>query len=353
MKARNIIKYLLILILTLCLFTACSKKVTEVKTEVELPKYSEVTVLKKSNNNSDAYQAKTDGLYKIGSQIGNVSEMVYSTTGKAIVQSEVLSKGENLNKNRINIYRDGKLMVLDKFYSAQNLKMNNLGNFLAFRCYSKDSLDSAQGLKIFDLDSREIINIESKVLVSGSVYNWSDEKSILYYGTIPEVKDSIKIYKYNIQEKKEEVYCDNIDGSCLYLLPVKEDVIYLKSQGDSTEIDYFNYKNKSKTVISTEISEIYSAKYDSITDEVYFTGKADSNSCSALYKISMKSLKVTRLTFKFPENIDIDSEISEDSSGNIYFTGAKGVFMYDYRKRSVNLISTSSGDYKIYGNVNN
>jgi len=231
--------------------------------------------------------------------------------------------------------------------------MNALGKFLAFRGYSEDSLESAQGLKIFNLDTKEIINTRSKVLVSGNVYNWRDEKSILYYGTIPGTANSIKIYMYNVEEKKEEVYCDNINGTCLYLLPVKEDAIYLKSQGDSAEIEYYNFKNKSKTVLSKEISEIYNAKYNKITDEVYFTGKAEKDTSAALYKISMKTLKVARITYNFPENTAIDSQIGINAQGNVFFTGSNGVFMYNYSNNSVNLISTSTGEYKVYDGVNN
>ena len=353
MEAKKLIKYLVLIISLISICTACNNKVKEINSNVELPKYSEVTVLKNLNNNFDAYQAKPDGLYKIGSQIGNISEMAYSTTGKSIAQAVVLSQGENLNNNFINIFRNNKLIVLNNYYCYQDLKMNNSGNFLAFRGYMEDSLDSAQGLKIFNIDTREIVNTKSKVLVSGNVYNWIDDNSILYYGIIPGKENSIKIYRYNLADKREEIYCENINGTCLFLLPVKEDVIYLKSQVESAEIDYFNYKNKSNTVVSTEISMIYNAKYNKLTDEVYFTGKADKDSSPALYKISMKTLKVSRITYNFPENIDINSDICIDALGNVFFTGSNAVFMYDYRDKSVNMISTSTGEYKLYGGVTN
>jgi len=353
MKVRKLIKYTILLILILSMVTACSKKVKEVKTDIAIPKYSEVTVLKKSGSNNDAYNAKPDGLYKIGSSIGDVTDMTYSLLGKSIAQSVYLSTGQNLNKNLINIYKDDKMMVLDDFYFASDLMMNSSGDKLAYRCYASDSLESAQGLKIFDLNSREEINLNSKVSVSGNVYSWLDENSILYYGNIQGVENSDKIYINNLKDKKEEIYCDDLKGYCLYLLPVKEDIIYLKTNGDSNEIDYFNYKTKNKTAITTSISNIYSAKYNRKTNEVFFTGKANNDEFAALYKISLESFKVTRLTFDFPKTIDSESHIAVDSSGNIFFTGVDSVFMYDSSNQSLDLISSRTGEYRLYDNLNN
>jgi len=353
MKIKNIIRHSILLIFTLSMFTACSQKVKEVNIDSTLPKYSEVTALEKTDNSCDVYKVKPDGLYKIGSKIDNVIDMTSSTKGNSIVQLVYLSKGENLSKNLIKVYKDDKLMILNLFYSAQDLILNSTGDKLVYRSYKSDSLESAEGLKIFDISSRKIVNLNTKVLVSGNVYCWLDENNILYYGSIQGVEDSSKIYKYNIKDKKEEVFLENINGYCSYLLTVNDGIIYLKKSTDETQLDYFNTKSNSKIVLSSDISDVYSAKFDSKTNEVFFIGKGVNEESPALYKMSMASNKIKRLTYDFPKTIDTNSKVALDSSGNVYFTDIQSVYMYDYKNQSVNLISTHSGKYMIYDNVNN
>lgn len=353
MNVKSLIRHSILLIFALSMLTSCSQRIKEVKIDSALPKYSGVTALEKTDNNYNVYKVQPDGLYKIGSKTDSVIDMTYSTKANSIVELIYLSQGNNLSKNLIKVYKDDKLMVLDLFYSAQDLILNSSGDVLIYRSYEKDSFESAQGLKIFDLSSKEIINFNSKVLVSGNVYNWLDSNNILYYGSLQGAESSGKIYKYNIKDKKEEVYLESMDGYCLYLLPINDGIVYLKKSGDKTEIDYFNNKISSKTVLSSEISDIYSAKFSSKTNEVFFIGKVINEELPALFKISMDSHKVIRLTYDFPKTIDIDSNIAIDVAGNAYFTGMQGIYMYDYNNKSVNLISTHSGKYKIYDNVSN
>lgn len=353
MGIKSLIRYQILLIFALCMFSGCRNSIKDVKIDTALPKYSEVTAIEKKDNSFDIYKVQRDGLYKIGSRTDNVIELTYSSKGNSIAELVYLSQGQNLSKNLVNVYKDDKIMVLNNFYSARDLILNSSGDMLLYRSYEKDSIDSAVGLKIFDISSKTIINLSSKVLVSGNVYNWLDNNNILYYGSIQGVDSSGKIYKYNIREKKQEVYLENIYGYCLYLMNINDGILYLMKNGDQTNIDYYNSKNNNKVLLSSEISEIYSAKFSSKTNQVFFIGKGINAESPALYKISMESHKLVRLTYDFPKTIDIDSNISIDSSGNAYFTAMQGLYMYDYKNNSVNLISTHSGKYTIYDNVNN
>jgi protease II len=55
----------------------------------------------------------------------------------------------------------------------------------------------------------------SKRITQG-LYEWLDNKNILFYGIDLEKKDLSKIYEYNIDDKKETVFYDGISGYCSF-----------------------------------------------------------------------------------------------------------------------------------------
>ncbi|MCS4524174.1 hypothetical protein JTT07_09620 [Clostridium botulinum] len=158
-------------------------------------------------------------------------DVKYNNKNSAYVFINIIEKGKELNKNKITIIKNGKQTILDNFYSASDIDISKEGNKIAYRSFKQDSLQSAEGMKIYDLENKKEIKIKSDVLVSGNLFKWLNEDEILYYGINSEKENKAKIYKYNVKENKEEVYVDNIEGICTYFMPNGDNVLLLSSQG--------------------------------------------------------------------------------------------------------------------------
>jgi hypothetical protein len=340
-------------------FTSCTIK-KEQKVEIEnVPKYSEVTVLENTNGDSNVFKIQDKTLYSIGSA-NNILDMVYNIKNSVYVQSIKLSKGENFDKNIIDINVSGKKNVLKDFFSAVDLKLNYTGDKLAFRTFKGDSLESAEGMKVYDIKNNKYLKLKSKVLVSGKLYEWIDENRIVYYGSIEGQKNSQKIYMYDFQKDKEEIYLNDIRGNCVYFIPMKSSILMLSSGGDKQLLYYNDIKNKTTKDISTNITEIYKSIVNYKDDEIFFLG-SEGGDTKALYMFSYKDFTLRRITYDFPKNLDISSGLAMDSEGNVYFCGIenveennkKDIFMYNRKDSSVNLISTEQGNYSVYNDIRN
>lgn len=338
------IKFIILLIFVLTL-TACSNKIKETSKDIDIPKYSQVTVLEGKEDKSLVYKGEPNGLYKIGTFPKELIDVNYSTLGSTV---HLVSKaqGKNLINNLIKIYNNDKMMILDSFYSASDLKLNPAGDKLIYRSFKEDSFESAEGLKIFDIKSREYLKFDTKVLVSGNVYCWLDDNNIIYYGSTEETLDTGRIYKYNFEKNSEEVYIDNIEGFCSYMVTAGEGLVYLKESEKGPELIFF-YKGKN-TILSENVASIYTARFNSKTNEVFFAGNEKGLEDPALYKIAINNKGATRLTYDFPKTLEKPSNLCLDKAGNVYFTGMQGVYMYNIQDKSVNLVSKHDGKYKLY-----
>lgn len=356
---KDLFIYVLIIVLGLSIMTGCSQKIRELDIDGSIPAYGQVTAVLNKGELSDIYDVRDNGLYKTGSGIEKISEMTRSKSG-SIAQLIYLKGGENLDNNHIAVYRNGKKMVLDYFFSASDLMLNPSGTRLAYRAYINDSYGSAQGLQIFGLESREVDRVRKQAMISGNVYTWQDDDNIIYYGVTSEDDSYGRFYRYNAAEKKEEVYFDGLKGYCMYIMPAGEGLVYLESYGEEAALYYLD-KNKNKTLITSEIYEVYSADYNTVTKELLLSGIREGESMAAVYRISMDTFRINRVNYDFPKVVDSKTTMATDSGGMVYFTGKTGnqkgtgldVFKYDYRNGSVSILSDHSGDYKIYGNVIN
>ncbi|MHC1720998.1 MAG: hypothetical protein AB9844_10125 [Clostridiaceae bacterium] len=354
---KDLLIYVLILVFGLALLTGCGQKIREQDIEGSIPPYGKVTVVLNKGDLSDVYDVRTDGLYKIGSGIEKIDEMAGSKSG-TIAQLVYLNRGENMDNNHIVIYRNNKKMVLDYFFSASDLLMNPSGTRLAYRAYINDSYGSAQGLQIFDIENKEVDRFRKQVMISGNVYAWQDDDNIIYYGVTNEDDSYGQLYRYNAAEKKEVIYFDGLEGYCMYLIPAGEGLVYLESYGEKAALYYLD-KNKKKTLITSEIYELYDADYNTVTEELVLAGKKEGESIAAVYRIPMDTFILKRVNYDFPKVVDSKTTLTTDSRGVLYFTGKTGdkegseldVFMYDYRNGSLSILSYRSGDYRIYGNV--
>jgi len=357
MKKRCVARNVVALFLALIVMTACSNTVKEENIAQPLPKYTKVTAIKSTvSGYSDAFSVRDGHLYNIATKIDDIIGMAKSTEGDTIAQLVKTGSGQNVDKNVIKIYRNGKMMVVDSFFSASDIKLNGSGKRLAYRSYSKDSLDSVQKLKIFNLETGKSEEINSNVRVSGSVYCWIDDDNLLYYGTDKEKGGKAKIYKYNAATGTEKVYREDFSGFCMYLIPVADGILYLESNGTESNL-CFAGADGSKKIITSDLSELYDAEYNPATKEIYLTGVKAGENAGALYRVNLaEGSALQRINYDFPKVVDSNSTLAIDSSGYLYFTGLNegksademDVFVYDHTSGAISILSAESGYYKLY-----
>lgn len=357
MKRRRLAGNAAALILAISLMTACSGAVSEEALDEPLPEYGSVTVVEKMENGStDVFSVKEGSMYRIASKTDDIAEMQRSSGGDVIAQLVRISPGQNFDRNEIKIYRDEKVMVLDSFFSASDIKINAEGTRLAYRSYSKDSPGSVQKLKIFDLAARKSEEIKSSVRISGSVYCWIDNENLIYYGTDEETGGKGRIYKYNPRTGTEEVFIEEINGFCMSMMPAGEGILYFENTGIESRLCFADGKGVNN-IITSEMAELYEAEYDSKTQKVYLAGKMAGAADGALYKADIEGKEgIRRISFDFPKAVGSASTMAADGDGLLYFTGlleGKGswemdVFSYDDASRTVSRLSQDSGFYMLY-----
>jgi hypothetical protein len=357
MKKRCVARNVAALILALIVMTACSNAVKEERIAEPLPEYSQITAIESTvGGNSEAFSIRNGRLYNIATGTDELMGMVRSTEGDIIAQIARIDSGQNVDNNLIKIYRNGKMMVVDSFFSASDIKLNGSGKRLAYRSYNKDSLDSVQKLKIFNLETRKTEEINSNVRVSGSVYCWIDDDNLLYYGTDQETGGKAKIYKYNAATATEEVYLEDLSGFCMYIMPAAGGVVYFESTADQANLCFAGVDG-GKKIITSELSELYDAEYNPATKELYLAGVKAGENTGALYKVNLEAgYALQRISYDFPKVVGATSTLAADSGGYIYFTGLlegrnageMDVFAYDHTSGTVSILSAESGYYRLY-----
>ncbi|WP_251859471.1 hypothetical protein [Clostridium sp. Marseille-Q2269] len=351
-KGFKNIGYLIIIFFSIGL-VGC-KNNTSKGVKVDIPKFKEVITLKRGKDSLGIYNIENTNITKT-MESKDIGDIKYNNKNSIYVFTNIIEKGNELNKNKINIIKNDKQITLDNFYSASDIDISMDGNKIAYRSFKKDSLQSAEGMKIYNLDSKSEVKIKSNILVSGNLFRWLNKDEILYYGINPDKKDKAKIYKYNLKDNKEEVYVDNITGLCTYFIPKGDNVLLLTRMGDKYNLSYYSKKENGFKKISEEISGIY--KSTTSTENIYFIGKNDFENKDYLYKFNGKELTLDRLTYNFPSKIDINGGIASDKNGNIYFSGYENlkeqplneIYVYREKEKMVEIVSDEESSYYIIG----
>ncbi len=354
MKVSNKISSFFIVSFIILSLTACSDNKETLEEVNNLPHYSQITALESNEENSGVYKIENKGLYKIGT-IENLLDLSYNNKNAVYVYLQNISKGKNFNNNKIVVIKDKRKKELKDFYAALDFKLNPSGDKLAFRSFKEDSRESAEGMRIYDIKKNKYINLKSNVLVSGNLYGWINENKIIYYGSIEGQKNSDKIYSYDFNTNKEEVYLDDINGYCTYFVPMGNNILFLAKEGDSQSLYYFDAEKSTVKSITNNIYRVSKSVAIYKNGEIFFIGSEDEKQL-ALYKFSSQNLKLERITYDFPKELDEMSGIAVDDQGNVYFGGTDisdqdekvDVYMYDNKERSINLISTHEGKYSVY-----
>ncbi|MHC6179427.1 beta-propeller domain-containing protein [Clostridium sp. JNZ X4-2] len=333
--------------------SGCISTKNKYKSEnIDMPNYSDVTVIESKDSGGDIFNIKNSRLLKKGSA-DNIWDIQYNVQEPVYVYLVGMDKAEQ-HKNKIVILYENTKNEIKDFFTAQDIKIDPSGHKIAYRTFKSSSADSAQGMKIYDIKNKKYIDFKSKVLISGNLYEWLDDHRIIYYGDMEGRKNSDKIYLYDFNKNKEEVYLDNTRGYCMYFTCIGGDLLFLSRDQDELNLYYYSHKSRQFQFLSDKFQQIYDSQVDKKRGDVFFIGKNDEN-IDSLYKFTQNSGKLSRITYDFPGQIAVSNGMAQDKSGNVYFIGTgdgennEDVFMYSMNKKSVDIISDHEGKYNIYG----
>ncbi|OBR94919.1 MULTISPECIES: hypothetical protein [Clostridium] len=356
MKNFRMIIFFVFMSFTFLILSSCTlRDVNKGKSGANIH-YSNVIAVEAKETDTKIFNV---GNYKLSqnltnSNINNIEEMLYDTKKTTFIY---LNKEKGSNKNKIDIITKDSVDEVKNFYNARNMKINSTGDKIAFRTFKNNSVYSAEGMKVYDIKNKKYLDIKSKVLVSGDLYEWLDDHRIIYYGSMEGKANSSKAYIYDFNTDREQIYLNDIKGYCIYFIPVGNDILFLSRNYNELYLYFYNNESKQFTLLSDEFTEIYSSVSDKKRKSVFFIGNQKDNN-TALYEFKEESGTVNRITYDFPQTFGISSGIAEDENGNVYFTGMEkedqqdnvDVFMYNADEKSINVMSDHSGKYRIYKN---
>ncbi|MBU5482962.1 hypothetical protein KQI86_01405 [Clostridium sp. MSJ-11] len=353
----SIYKFISLVMTMLLALTASSCSRTneehfETKVTVTNFKFNDVIIMENKDVKSNIYKINNNSLAKVDS-LEYVSEIAYKKDASLYI---LLLHDENeIKKNSINILKNDKVSNINEFYYAKDLRISPKGGNLAYRSYSSQSLDSAEGLSLYGIDTREKIQFNSSVLVSGNLFHWINDDEILYYGVCDETRTTA-IYKYNVKDNKEEIYTKLPKGYYTYFLPYENNLMILSRDLNKNTIYLYERDSDKIISISESIEEIYDGVYNKMNNAMYIIGLEKGSDLPALYSINLENNKVERITFDFPVEADPYGGLKVDDEGSVYYCGYTGldgqnneVFKYNPKDNSNSLISINPSKYRIIG----
>lgn len=320
--------------------------------------YTKVIALTSRNKSADIYNITNGKLDKLGN-IPNLSDIIYDANSTIHIYLLNLPGGENLQHNNIKIEDKNGIRQLNSSYSSLDLKISKDGTKLAYRSFNQDSYNGAEGIKIYDILKNKKVKFETKILISGNLYQWLTNNEFLYYGIKENKKDTGKIYKYNLDTTKEDVYLDNIQGYCTYFYPIKDSsILYIDENVNESKLMYKDIPSNEAKLISNSIGTIYNSTFDNNSNCLYFIAQEKNENKTLLFKFSLKNLTLSRLNFDFPEELDKNGGLALDSNNNLYFCGLtktnenNNIYTYNFTNRSITLITNHDDKYYLGGNNN-
>lgn len=348
-------KYILLVTLIFLITVTCScnnNKTENNVSQVLLPKYSTVSILRSEENNISVFEEKELSLKKID-KLKNISDIKYNNENKVYVFKEIISRGKNFNKSIIKILSLNREKVLQEFYAAEDMKLSPNAHYLAYRSFKEDSLDSAEGLKIYDIKENKPVLIKSGTLVSGNLYVWLNEDEILYYG-VSEDKGT-NIFKYNIKNGEEIAYTPSLTGYCTFFTCFNGNVLMLLNNDKSNNLIIYNKDDKSLKELDMNFEIVYDGIYNEKQKEIFIIASEDKREVN-LFKLSLDDLNLNKVNYDFPKFVDENGGLAVDNRGFIYYLGhvednelKNDVFLYNGNENSNMLISDEASYYKIIG----
>lgn len=235
------------------------------------------------------------------------------------------------------IYYKGKNKeITDKEYSF--IKISPSGNYVSYMIY-----DNGYKLKVLSLEDNKVINIQSKVAISGEFYDFINGDTLVYYGISDDGVNGV--FTYNLKTNKEELLYKLKVGYVEFLKGLENEVVIFQQLS--------NNKKELKIISDTKKEKVISKSFNEINDvlkvnnDYYILGTAINNSPS-LYKVKENSNQ--RLVYSFPSIINLKKGIRISDNGDILFIGSNNgndkEEIFSYKDKSVSLISSKIGNYE-------
>ncbi|NFT07766.1 MULTISPECIES: hypothetical protein [Clostridium] len=317
---------ILVFIVLPLLMLGCSSKNDEHVSVAEELQINQGAILKYEEDKYNLYDYKKND-YKLYEP--NKSVVAYDESSSNYIYSE--------DKKYYIVHNGEKSEVKDKEFT--DIKISPNGKYISYFIE-----DEGLHLKVFETDRNKEVKINSKVSVSGVLYDWYDENSILYYGVS---NDGVNgIFTYDLDNNKENLIYEIDEGFLGFIKCSKENIIFLQIDFDNNkQLMILNKSNNEVVLLTDEIELLQDVIIKS--DEIYFVGKAY-NDKESLYRINED--KVQRLVFDFPSIVEVDKGLSIDKNGKILFIGkddsSKKKAVYSCSEdKTISLVSDKASDY--------
>ena len=236
------------------------------------------------------------------------------------------------------VHKGDKFAIKDLDYS--DLKLSKDAGYISYFVE-----ENGLKLKIFDTSDNKEIKIKSNVSISGTLYDWYDANTLVYYGVS---NDGVNgLFTYNIKENKEELLYKIKEGYLAFIKGTLDNVVFLQlTLENNKELVMIDKKTKGVKLLTDKIEELSDIIINN--EKIYFTGKVSDN-INSLYELTNNKAK--RLVYDFPTVVKIEKGLKMDENGNILFVGSNSgntnqEQIYTYTQDgSISAVSKDSVDY--------
>lgn len=322
-------KYLRILVfIVFPLFVlGCSAKVDEQTKTTEAIKLNSGAVLKSEQGSYKLYDYQ-NGQYK---QIdSNNIVLAYDKTSSSYIEVE--------DGKHYVVHNGYKMEIKDEAYSG--LKLSPDASYISY-FIDNDGLK----LKLFETQDNKEIEVKSNVTISGTLYDWYDSNTLVYYGVS---NDGVNgLFTYDIKENKEELLYKIDEGYLAFIKGTVDNVLFVQlTLENNKELMIIDKKSKEVKMLSDKIDELSDIIVQN--NKVYFTGRVSGDN-NSLYELNDNRAK--RLIFDFPTIVQIEKGLKVDEKGNILFIGSSESNLneqqvYSYSEDgTISVLSKSGTDY--------
>ena len=314
------------IVLTLFIL-GCSPEKVKTPIVAEAIKLNSGAVLKSEEGSYKLYNYK-DGKYE--QMKSNDIILAYDKNSSSYISVEADKPYVVSNGNKFEI----------KDLNYSELKLSKDGIYIS---YFID--DNGLKLKIFDTTVNKEIEMKSNVSISGTLYDWYDVNTLVYYGVS---NDGVNgLFTYNIKENKEELLYKIEEGYLAYIKGTVDNVVFLQlTLENNKKLIMIDKKTKDVKLLTDNIEEISDIIINK--EKIYFTGKIHDN-VKSVYEL--KNNKAKRLVFDFPNVVKTEKGLTIDENGNILFVGSnvgnsneEQIYTYT-QDGSITSVSKDSVDY--------
>lgn len=339
MKIKYSISTLLLFFLTLNLSSCSNKNTGTEKNNGSYKDYSKIT--------AGSVNYYSNGKMKIISDLKNNSSISDDEEGILIKyikdNNAYLREKKKDNSNELILGSNNKENIIEGWKNLKDVKLSPKGDKVF---YNKTDSDGSVSLGFYSSADDKFNEIKTDTLISGNLYEWLDNDSIIYYGVKTEKKIN-GVFSYNTENNEEKLLFEVKKGIIEYLHINKREILYLVSDFSGTKNLYsFDVKNNKVKSMSNEVQNIEDLIV--MGEKIYVLGKRTNNSMS-VYILENGNFK--RLVYDFPKNIDIEKGIETNKEGSILFIGydetsnKEDVYEIALKEQSISLLSKKSGEY--------